>query len=232
MNFKPSLKKNTINHVALIMDGNGRWAKKKGISKKLGHEAGVNNCIKICKNIYKINYQIKEISFYVFSTENWSRNPKEVQNLFDLIENFYIDFREVANDNNLIVRHCGSRKKLSKKLLNIIDDVTSKTLKNTGSCINLMFNYGSRQEIIDAITKMNKVKGKHKDLKKYLYLHDSHDPDLIIRTGGEKRLSNFMLWQSAYTELYFTKILWPDFNYIKLSKAIEKFYQRNRKYGK
>ncbi len=214
------------------MDGNGRWAKKNHFAKKKGHEAGVTNCIKICNNLSKLDCQIKELSFYVFSTENWKRNPSEINNLFNLIEIFYKNFQKVANDNNLIIRHCGSRKKISKKLLNIIDEVTEKTKSNTGTFVNLMFNYGSRQEIQDAMIKMQDAKNHKKKLNDFFYITESNDPDLIIRTGGEKRLSNFMLWQGAYSELYFTNTLWPDFKYSNFNRAIQNYFKRNRKYGK
>ena len=221
-----------INHVAIIMDGNGRWAKKNKIPKVKGHKAGVDNCIKICTNLDKIGIKVNELSFYVFSTENWKRRPREISNLFNLIEQTYERFKETANENNLKVRHIGSRKKLSRKILYIIDDATETTKKNTGTCINLMFNYGSRQEIQDAIIKISNSKKKDIKLKNFLYAPKSKDPDLIIRTGGEQRLSNFMLWQSAYSEFYFTKTLWPDFNYLKLKYALKKYSERVRKYGK
>ena len=227
-----SFKKKKINHVAIIMDGNGRWAKRKNISKKQGHRAGVENCIKICKNIKKLDFDVNEISFFIFSTENWKRAPNEIKNLFNLIELYYSKFKVVANSNNLRVRHYGSRSKLSKKILNIIDNVSEITGKNSGTFINLMFNYGSRQEISDAIKKIKQSQTRNINIQKYLYISKSKDPDLIIRTGGEKRLSNFMLWQCAYSELYFTKILWPDFNYIKLNKAIIDYFTRKRNYGK
>ncbi len=214
------------------MDGNGRWALKKQVSKKKGHEEGIKNCISICKNLNKLDTSISELSFYVFSTENWKRKPSEIRNLFSLIEYFYSDFRNIANENNLRIRHYGSRLKLSKKLLKIIDDVTNRTKKNTGIYVNLLFNYGARQEIIDAATKIKKFKRPARDFKKFLYVPDSDDPDLIIRTGGEVRLSNFMLWQSAYSELYFTKILWPDFKISNLNHALNIFYKRVRKHGR
>ena len=231
MNSSQVLKKK-INHIAIIMDGNGRWSLKRKVSKKIGHEQGVKNCINICKNLDKIDYRIVEISFYVFSTENWSRSKSEINNLFRLIDDYYSKFRDVANENNLIIRHYGSKRRLSKKLINIIDEVTIRTHKNTGTFINLMFNYGSRQEINDAIKKIKQEKSITFNIRKYLYTGNSPDPDLIIRTGGEKRLSNFLLWQSAYSELYFTKTLWPDFNYSKLNSAIKEFFKRKRNYGK
>ena len=227
-----NVSKKTINHVAIIMDGNGRWAAKKKLSKKNGHESGIRNCISLCKKIGKLKYSIKEISFYVFSTENWGRSRTEITNLFELIELFYSEFESTANEFNLRIRHYGSRKKLSKKILKIIDDVTDKTKKNSGTYVNLLFNYGSRQEISDAIHKIKHSEKPFKDLRRYMYIPESLDPDLIIRTGGEKRLSNFMLWQSAYSELYFIKTLWPDFKVSHLNKALNNFTLRNRKHGR
>ncbi len=227
-----NVSKKTINHVAIIMDGNGRWAAKKKLSKKNGHESGIRNCISLCKKIGKLKYSIKEISFYVFSTENWGRSRTEITNLFELIELFYSEFESTANEFNLRIRHYGSRKKLSKKILKIIDDVTDKTKKNSGTYVNLLFNYGSRQEISDAIHKIKHSEKPFKDLRRYMYIPESLDPDLIIRTGGEKRLSNFMLWQSAYSELYFVKTLWPDFKVSHLNKALNNFTLRNRKHGR
>jgi undecaprenyl diphosphate synthase len=224
--------KKKINHVAIIMDGNGRWAKKNKLTKKIGHENGIKNCIYICEGLKKLNYKVNEISFYVFSTENWKRDPVEIKNLFKLIEIFYQDFKLKANKNNLRVRHYGSRNKLSNSLLKIIDDVTNKTKRNKGTIVNLLFNYGSRQEINDAILKIRKLDKPTNNLKNYLYVPDSKDPDLIIRTGGEIRLSNFMLWQSAYAELYFTKTLWPDFKIRNFNNALDNYMKRKRKLGR
>ena len=214
------------------MDGNGRWASKKKYTKKTGHKAGIENCIKLCESLDKLKYQIDEISFFVFSTENWKRSSYEVKNLFELIHIYHARFSETADLYNLKIRHYGSRQKLSTRLLNIIDDVTEKSKLNTGTCINLLFNYGSRNEIHEAIKKIKSSNKKKFKLRDYLYTSKSLDPDLIIRTGGEKRLSNFLLWQSAYTELYFTNILWPDFKYYHLNKVIDNYLNRVRKYGK
>ena len=178
-----------------------------------------------------IGLLINEISFYVFSAENWRRNPSEIKNLFNLITEFYRDFSSTANDNNLKIRHYGSRKKLSKKLLSIIDEVTSNTKDNKGTIVNLLFNYGSRQEINDAVDKIKKLKNPSKNLRNYFYIPESKDPDFIIRTGGQIRLSNFMLWQSAYSELYFTKVLWPDFKISNLNRALDQLMKRKRNYG-
>lgn len=224
--------KKKINHVAIIMDGNGKWAKKNNYSKRIGHEYGIRNCISICEKLKNLDYKLSEISFYVFSTENWKRKPSEIKNLFDLIDKFYNEFRTKAEENNLQIRHYGSRKKLSKNLLSIIDNVTQKTKNNSGTIVNLLFNYGSRQEINEAIKKIKNLESPSMNIKKYLYVPESHDPDLIIRTGGELRLSNFMLWQCAYSELYFTKVLWPDFKIANLNSALNNFSKRKRNLGK
>ena len=225
------LSKKKINHVAIIMDGNGRWAKKNNLHKKTGHKYGIENCISLCQSLRDLDYKLNEISFYVFSAENWRRNPSEIKNLFNLIAEFYRDFSSTANDNNLKIRHYGSRKKLSRKLLNIIDEVTSITKENNGTIVNLLFNYGSRQEMNDAVDKIKKLKNPSKNLRDYFYIPESKDPDFIIRTGGQIRLSNFMLWQSAYAELYFTKVLWPDFKISNLNSALDQLMKRKRNYG-
>ena len=224
--------KTNIKHVAIIMDGNGRWAAKNKLSKKKGHEHGVRNCIQICENLKKLDFKINEVSFYVFSTENWNRSPLEVKNLFKIIETFYTSFKASANNNNISVRHYGSKQRLSSKINKIIDDVVLTTKKNNGTYVNLLFNYGSRQEIEDAIKKILAEKKRKFNFRDYLYIPESNDPDLIIRTGGEIRLRNFMLWQSAYSELYFTKTLWPDFKITSLNKILHSYLKRKRKLGK
>ena len=175
---------------------------------------------------------IDELSFYVFSSENWKRSLSEIKNLFNLIEEFYQEFEITAQNYNLKIRHYGSRKKLNKKILYIIDDVTKKTKNNSSTAINLIFNYGGRDEIVNSIKKIKSGKINKNNITKNLYTFESKDPDLIIRTGGELRLSNFLLWQAAYSELYFTKKLWPDFNITDLKKIILNFKKRKRNYGK
>jgi len=214
------------------MDGNGRWASKNFLNKKEGHRAGIKSCIKLIKSIDKLDVKINEFSFYVFSSENWQRSLSEVKNLFDLIEEYYQEFEKTAQNYNFKIRHYGSRKKLSKKILKIIDDVTQKTKENRSSTINLVFNYGGRDEIVRSVKKLGLSKINKRNINKNLYTSMSKDPDLIIRTGGEMRLSNFMLWQSAYSELYFTKKLWPDFNVTDLKKIVTNFEKRKRNYGK
>ena len=214
------------------MDGNGRWASKNFLKKKEGHRAGIKSCINLIKSIHKLDMYFNELSFFVFSSENWKRSLSEVNNLFDLIEEYYQEFEVTAVSYNLKIRHYGSRKKLNKKILKIIDDVTNKTKNNSSTAINLVFNYGARDEIVSSINKISSGKINKRNITKNLYTSKSKDPDLIIRTGGEMRLSNFMLWQSAYSELYFTKKLWPDFNITDLKKIISNFKKRKRNYGK
>ena len=225
-------KKKRIDHVAIIMDGNGRWASKKGLKRVDGHKAGIKNCINIIKNLEQLDYKIKNITFYVFSTENWKRPIREINNLFKLIEYYYINFKDLANEENLKINHLGSKRNLSSKLNLIIKDVVEITKNNSGTCINLAFNYGGRTEIIDAVNKTSSKFISIQSLTKNLYISNLPDPDLIIRTGGEMRLSNFLLWQSAYAELYFTKILWPNFKIKSLNKIISIYFNRIRKYGK
>ena len=225
-------KKKTIDHVAIIMDGNGRWATKKGLRRSVGHRAGIKNCINIIKNLDKLDYKIKYLTLYVFSTENWRRPIREINDLFNLIEDYYINFKNVANEENLKINHLGTTKNLSKKLNKIISDVVKITKNNNGTIINLAFNYGGRTEIIDAIKKSNSNLISQKTISKNLYIPTIPDPDLIIRTGGEMRLSNFLLWQSAYAELSFTNILWPNFKIQSLNRVILKFFERSRRYGK
>tara|TARA_Y100000591_G_C21813401_1_gene689245 strand:+ start:159 stop:803 length:645 start_codon:yes stop_codon:yes gene_type:complete len=214
------------------MDGNGRWASKNNLKRKEGHRAGIKSCINLIKSMCKLDVHVNELSFYVFSSENWKRSLSEIKNLFDLIEEYYQEFEITAQNYNLKIRHYGSRKKLSNRILKIIDDVTKKTKNNSSTAINLIFNYGGRDEIVNSIKKIKSGKINKNNITKNLYTFESKDPDLIIRTGGELRLSNFLLWQAAYSELYFTKKLWPDFNITDLKKIILNFKKRKRNYGK
>ena len=225
-------KKKTIEHVAIIMDGNGRWATNKGLKRSAGHKAGIKNCIHIITNLDKLDFKINNISLYVFSTENWKRPISEVNYLLRLIENYYVNFKNVANEENLKINHLGSTKNLTLRLKKIIKDVVEITSRNNGTSINLAFNYGGRTEIVDAINKNRSTKITNKVLSKNLYIPNLPDPDLIIRTGGEIRLSNFLLWQSAYAELYFTNILWPNFKIKSLNRILFKYLNRIRKYGR
>ena len=228
-----STSKQIINHIAIIMDGNGRWSNKKSLKKSLGHKAGIDTAIQLCKETAK-NKLIKNLTLYTFSTENWKRSAIEVSYLFNLIDETYETFKDVAQQNNIKIKHLGGRAKLPKKTLRIIDDVVKITKDNTGLILNIALNYGGKTEIIDAFNKLNKsnLKLNEKNLSKCLYNPQLPDPEILIRTGGDYRLSNFLPWQSVYTELFFVKTLWPDFKYKMLIDIINKYYLRERNFGK
>ncbi len=222
-----------INHIAIIMDGNGRWAKKNSVKKKDGHQAGINAAIKICKAIAKDSV-INHLTLYTFSTENWKRSPLEIKELFELIDNTYKKFKNTAMDQNIKIVHLGKKKKLPNQTIKIVNDVVESTKLNNGLTLNIALNYGGRSEIVDAfkIFKNSKLNINEKNFYKFLYNPNLPDPEIVIRTGGDSRISNFLLWQSAYSELFFTKTLWPDFNYARLKKIINNFYKRKRNFGK
>ena len=222
-----------INHVAIIMDGNGRWAKKNSVKKKDGHQAGINTAINICKSISKDSI-VNNLTLYAFSTENWQRSPQEVKQLFELINTTYKEFKDTAMDQNIKIVHLGKKKKLPNQTINIVNNVVESTKMNNGLTLNIALNYGGRSEILDAFIKFKKSKLNisEKNFYKFLYNPKLPDPEIIIRTGGDLRLSNFLLWQSAYSEFFFTKTLWPNFNYMQLKKIINKFNKRKRNFGK
>ena len=228
-----SLSSKKINHIAIIMDGNGRWAKKNLVNKKNGHQAGIDTAIKICKSISKDSI-INHLTLYTFSTENWNRSPQEIRQLFELINSTYKQFKDTAIDQNIKIIHLGKKSKLPKQTINIINDVVESTKMNNGLTLNIALNYGGRSEILDAFIKFKKSKLNisEKNFYKFLYNPKLPDPEIIIRTGGDLRLSNFLLWQSAYSEFFFTKTLWPNFNYIQLKKIINNFNKRKRNFGK
>ena len=222
-----------INHVAIIMDGNGRWAKKNSVKKKDGHQAGINTAINICKSISKDSI-VNNLTLYAFSTENWQRSPQEVKQLFELINTTYKEFKDTAMDQNIKIVHLGKKKKLPNQTINIVNNVVESTKMNNGLTLNIALNYGGRSEILDAFKafKKSKLNISEKNFYKFLYNPTLPDPEIIIRTGGDSRISNFLLWQSAYSELFFTKTLWPDFSYARFRKIINNFYKRKRNFGK
>jgi len=226
-----SIKK--INHIAIIMDGNGRWANKNSLNKSSGHKAGINSAIKLCKAVAKNNLT-NNLTLYAFSTENWKRSPLEINQLFKLIEVTYELFKDTAIDNNIKINHLGKISKLPKKTISIINNTIKETKNNTGLMLHVALNYGGRSEIIDAInnSKKSNIKINEKNFHKFLYNPILPDPDIIIRTGGDYRLSNFLLWQSTYSELFFVNTLWPDFDYKKLKDIANKFWLRKRNFGK
>ena len=221
---------NPLNHVAIIMDGNGRWGIKYKKSRNAGHKAGLITVEKIIKESIKRN--IKFLTLYAFSTENWKRPKKEINYLFDLLEKFLAKKLNKLNNQNIKLNILGT-KNFSKKLNILLKTAEKKTLNNKGLQINLALNYGSKTEILDAFKKINKNKKKitERNLITYLHTKDIPDPDLLIRTGNTKRLSNFLLWQIAYTEIFFVKKLWPDFNEVDYLKVIKKFKSIKRNFG-
>ena len=222
-----------LNHLAIIMDGNRRWAKKNHLKTSLGHKTGIDNSINVLKSINNDNsIKIKYITLYVFAENNWKRSSLEIRSLFNFIEQTYNKFEELSLKENFKIKHFGSKKKLPKKIINIIEDVQKRTNRNKGMQINLAFNYSGRAEIINAIKKIINDKKNISQFETQLYSNGIPDPDLIIRTGGEYRMSDFLIWQSAYSELYFTKRLWPDFKFSSLKKVLQSYLKRKRNYGR
>tara|TARA_Y100001935_G_C17299468_1_gene508232 strand:+ start:584 stop:1258 length:675 start_codon:yes stop_codon:yes gene_type:complete len=221
---------NPLKHVAIIMDGNGRWGLKYKKSRNQGHKAGLNSVETIIKA--SIKQKIKYLTLYAFSTENWKRPKKEVNYLFNLLENFLTKKIDFLHKKNIKLKIIGI-KNFSKKLNNILSYSEKKTSKNDVLQINLALNYGSKFELLSAFKKLKKSKKKinEKNFSGYLQTKNIPDPDLIIRTGNTKRLSNFLLWQLAYSEIFFEKKLWPDFNEDDYYKIIKKFKKIKRNYG-
>jgi len=219
---------NKLNHIAFIMDGNGRWGKKKGKGRNFGHLKGVETVKKIVKGAIKLNIPI--ITFYVFSSENWKRPKKERNYLFKLIKIYFSKELKSIIKQGIKINILGERKKLSTDLKKILKKTTFNTKNNKKIVVNLAINYGSKNEIIQALSKTKK-KINIKNIEKNLYTKNIPNPDILIRTGGYQRLSNFLLWQMAYTELFFLKKLWPDFNLNDLSKILKRYKKIQRNFG-
>ena len=222
---------NPLNHVAIIMDGNGRWGLKHKNSRNEGHRAGLNTIENILNETIK--QKIKYITLFTFSTENWNRPKKEIKFLFKLLENFLHNKIENLNNRNIKLKILGY-KNFSPELNKLLSNSENLTAKNTKLQINLALNYGSKIELIETFKKLKKLKKKftEKNVANNLLTKGISDPDLLIRTGNTKRLSNFLLWQMAYTEIYFEKKLWPEFNVIDYKKIIKKFKSTKRNFGK
>ncbi len=222
---------NPLNHVAIIMDGNGRWGLKNKNSRNAGHKAGLKSVEKIIN--FSIQKKIKFLTLYAFSTENWKRPDSEIQYLFNLLEVFLKDKIEKLNSNDIKIKIIGN-KNLNYKLNKLLTHAEKKTSKNKRIQINLALNYGSKTEIIGAIKKLVKSKKKinEENFQKYLFTNNIPNPDILIRTGNTKRLSNFLLWQLSYSEIFFEKKLWPDFNEKDYEIIIKKFKNLKRNFGK
>ena len=221
---------NPLNHVAIIMDGNGRWGLKYKNIRNEGHRAGLDTVEKIIKE--SIKQKIKYLTLYAFSTENWNRPRKEIKYLFNLLENFLLNKIEDLHKQNIKLKIIGV-KNFSKKLNKLLTSSEKKTSKNTTLQINLALNYGSKLEIINAIKELNKNNKRitELNLSKHLQTNNIPDPEILIRTGNTKRLSNFLLWQIAYAEIFFEKKLWPDFNEKDYVRIIKKFKNIKRNFG-
>ena len=221
-------------HIAIIMDGNGRWGLKKYKDRNKGHYFGLQNINKIINDCVKIN--IKYLTLYTFSTENWNRPKKEIDYLFFLFKYFYKKNFNKLNKNNIKIKFIGNLKNIPKDLKVIIKKIQDKTKNNDAITVIFAFNYGAKSELVNAfkniIKNKNKVNKINEDLiNNNLYTKNIPDPDILIRTGGEKRLSNFLLWQLSYAELFFVNKNWPDFNFFDLKKIINTFRVTKRKFG-
>ena len=226
---------NLPQHVAIIMDGNGRWAKQRGLPRLAGHRAGTEK-ISLVTEIFA-EYKIKYLTLFAFSTENWNRPSSEVKGLLKILSERLDAEIKRLHKNNIRVRYLGKLDALSQEIQQRIKQALELTSKNTGGTLCMAFDYGGRSEIVEAARKIIAAKVPAKQLnenifKQYLYAPDIPDPDLIIRTGGETRLSNFLLWQSAYSEFYFTDVLWPDFDRAEIDKALRAYQNRQRRFGK
>ena len=222
---------NPIKHVAIIMDGNGRWGLKNKNSRNLGHKEGLKVVEKIIK--VTIKKKIKFLTLYAFSTENWKRPKKEISFLFGLLENYLVKKTKDLNSNGVKFKSIGSEKLFSKKLLKILKNSQKVTKKNKKLQLNLALNYGSKNELINAVNAIKKKKNSltQSNIDKNLYTKGIPEPDLLIRTGNTQRLSNFLLWQIAYSEIYFVKKLWPDFNEKDYNNILLKFQKTKRNFG-
>ena len=219
-------------HIAIIMDGNGRWGLKKYNDRNKGHFYGLQNINKVIKNCIKLH--IKYLTLYTFSTENWNRPKKEIEYLFFLFKFFYQKKFNKINKNNIRIKFIGDLKNIPADLKVIIKKIQEKTKKNNRITVVFAFNYGAKSELINAFKKIHKNK-KNKIseelISNNLYTKNMPDPDILVRTGGEKRLSNFLLWQLSYAELFFIEKNWPDFNFLDLKKIVNKFSGIKRRFG-
>lgn len=219
-------------HVAIIIDGNGRWATKRGLPRTIGHKEGMKTVEKTLDLFIK--YNIKFASLFAFSTENWKRDKEEVNGIFDIVRDYLNSSQEEFIKKGIQLRTMGDLTKFPKDLVKSIEEIKEKTKNNDKLILNLALNYGGRADIVHAVNTLissGKTKATEDDISKTLYSSPLPDPDLVIRTSGEVRISNFMIYQMAYSELYFPKVLWPDFNEKELRKALYSYQNRERRFG-
>lgn len=237
--IKTIVEKTNLQHIAIIMDGNRRWAKNHMLPSAVGHQKGVESLKNTMRSFDK--FGIKYLTVYAFSTENWNRKKEEVDFLMNLLAKTLTDELDEMHEENVKIKFVGNIEKLSPKLIEILKNAENKTKNNTGVNLQIAFNYGARDEIVNAVKKIaqkaldGEIKIGEIDEKlvsENLYTAKIPDPDLLIRTGGEKRISNYLLWQIAYSEVYVTEKFWPEFDENALTEAILEFEKRNRRYGK
>ncbi len=229
------IKEADLKHIAIIMDGNRRWAKERLLPSMMGHKKGVDALKKVTRACDDLG--VKYLTLYAFSTENWNRKKEEVDFLMDLLATTLVNELNELNENNVKMKFIGNLKQLNQNLQNILAKSEEKTKDNTGVVLTVAINYGARDEIVHAIQNIVKDKIPPEEItqelvSKYLYTKDLPDPDLLIRTSGEKRISNYLLWQIAYSEIYVTDAFWPDFDKEALKVAIKEFLKRQRRWGK
>lgn len=221
------------NHVAIILDGNGRWAKERGLPRSKGHDAGFKNLVKLSK--YILSCGVKVLSLYCFSTENFKRSQDEVTHLMNIFTNLFKKETKEFNENNIKVVFSGRDEPLSKKVIEAREYMMESTKDNTGGTLNICLNYGGRAEIVDACKKIIEDNISSEEIDEELFSHylyqDLPDVDLMIRTSGELRLSNFLLWQNSYAEFYFPKVYFPDFDELEFDKALIEYTKRDRRFG-
>ncbi len=230
--IKDIVKETNLTHIAIIMDGNRRWAKEKGLPSAMGHKKGVESLKKVVKAADK--FGIKYLTMYAFSTENWNRKKEEVDFLMNLLAITMKNETKELNENNVKISFIGNLSALNKNLQDVLLNAKEVTKNNTGVNLQIAINYGARDEIITAVNEILKSGIKEIDVnsfEKFLYTKNIPDPDLLIRTGGELRVSNYLLWQIAYSEIYVTKKYWPEFDETALIEAIKAFKERQRRYG-
>lgn len=231
--IKEIVKECNLKHIAIIMDGNRRWAKEKNLPSAFGHKKGVESLKTIVRACDE--FGVKYLTVYAFSTENWNRKPEEVEFLMDLLGQTLTNELDELNENNVVLSFIGNTSELSTKLQKILHNATEKTKKNNGVHLQIAFNYGARSEIVNAVQQIadSNIKEINEEvISQYLYTANVPDPDLLIRTGGEMRISNFLLWQIAYSEIVIVKDFWPDFNKKSLAECITEYHRRNRRFGK
>lgn len=230
---------NKLEHLAIIMDGNGRWAARRGLPRSMGHRKGAEVVKEITRAAGELG--IKYLTLYAFSTENWNRSEDEVKTLMGLLRDYLQSDLKEVQENNIRIRFIGEREMLDADIVRKMAEIEADTLRNTGMTLCIALSYGSRQEIVNAVKKTaalvkeGDISLNDVDVKLFsdmLYTKDMPDPDLVIRTSGEQRISNYLLWQIAYAEFFFTDVLWPDFNKKLLEDIIKNFNMRERRYGK